>query len=319
MSTSSSFARREFLVLAAALSATRLIAGDDKKPDDSAKAQSDADKKSKEPVPLNKSGTVSLDVDGKRLLLKTKVCLREGVLEMFCCLKQTKEHESILAIDSEAYVIHTGLLALGAKTGSPVKFQPEFSPATGTRIRIFCQWTDKEGKLHRESADRWIRNSSRRFFVELFEEKPEGLMLPEDSDLKWDEKNKELYWFGHMSDKRRDEFLALSKNAKYQKAIKKFYELTQPKPLDIPWVFTGSGFYTDETTGTKSYLAESGDVICVANFPSAMIDLSARSSADGENNLLFEAWADHIPPVGTEVLLELVPELDDKPAKKPPK
>lgn len=95
-------------------------------------------KKSKEPVPLNKSGTVLLDVDGKRLLLKTKVCLREGVLEMFCCLKQTKEHESILSIDSEAYVIHTGLLALGAKPGSPVKIQPEYAPPKGLGFASFA-------------------------------------------------------------------------------------------------------------------------------------------------------------------------------------
>lgn len=277
--------------------------------------------KSKEPVPLNKQGTVLLDATGKRLLLKTKVCLREGVLEMFLCLKQTKEHESILSIETEAYVIHTGLLALGAKSGSPVKFQPEYTPPKGTRIRIFMQWTDKEGKPHREPAEKWVRNSSRRFFVELFDEKPEGFVVQEGSDLKWDEANKELYWYGYMSEKQRDEYLALSKNEKYRKAIKKFFDLTQPKALDAPWVFTGSGFYQDENTKTKSYLAEGGDVICVANFPSAMIDIATKSSADGEANLMWEAWTDRIPPAGTEVLLELVPDFeekrdDKKPAKK---
>lgn len=274
-------------------------------------------KKSKEPVPLNKQGTVLLDVDGKRLLLKTKVCLREGVLEMFCCLKQTKEHESILSIDTEAFVVHTGLLALGAKTGSPVKFQPEYSPPKGTRVRIFCQWTDKNGKPHREPAEKWVRNSSRRFFVELFDEKPAGLELKEDSELKWDEKNKELYWFGHMTEKQRDTFLAMSKDAKYRKAIQKFFDRTQPRQLDAPWVFAGSGFFVDEANGTKSYLAEGGDLICVANFASAMLDLAVESTATGESNLMWEAWSDRIPPVGTEVLLELVPELDEKPATKP--
>ncbi len=305
------FGRREFLSVVAAASTTA-IAGD--RFGLAADPAKDT-KKSKEPVPLNKSGTVLLDVDGKRLLLKTKVCLREGVLEMFCCLKQTKEHESILSIDSEAYVIHTGLLALGAKPGSPVKFQPEYSPPKGTRIRLFCQWTDKDGKPHREPAEKWIRNSSKRFFVELFDEKPVGLELKEDSELKWDEKNKELYWFGHMSEKQRDSFLALSKDAKYRKAIQKFFVRTQPHELADPWVFAGSGFFVDEANGTKSYLAEGGDLICVANFASAMLDLAVPSSATGESNLIWEAWADRIPPVGTEVLLELVPELDPKPVK----
>ena len=201
------FARREFLSALVAVSGAAIVSD---RLGIAAEPAKDS-KKSKEPVSLNKQGTVLLDVEGKRLLLKTKVCLREGVLEMFCCLKQTKEHESILSLDSEAYVVHTGLLALGAKTGSPVKFQPEYSPAKGTRIRIFCQWTDKDGKPHREPAEKWVRNSSKRFFVELFDDKPVGLNLKEDSELKWDEKNKELYWFGHMSEKQRDSFLAMSK------------------------------------------------------------------------------------------------------------
>lgn len=272
--------------------------------------------KSKEPVPLNKQQTVLLDLPGKRLLLKAKVCLRDGLLEMLCCLKQTKEHESILSIESEAYVIHTGLLALGAKPGAPVKFQPEYSPPTGTRLRIFLQWTDANGKQHREPAERWIRNSSRRFFVELFDAKPEGLVVQEGWDLKWDEQHKELYWYGHMTPKQRDQFLALSKNDKYQKAIKKFFDQTQPQQLNAPWVFTGSGFYQDEGSKTKSYLAEGGDLICVANFPSAMIDIAIKSSAEGESNLLWETWTDRIPPVGTEVLIELLPDLEEKPTPK---
>ena len=306
------FGRREFLSVVAAASTAAFVSDRLGFAADPAKDS----KKSKEPVPLNKQGTVLLDVDGKRVLLKTKVCLREGVLEMFCCLKQTKEHESILSIDSEAYVIHTGLLALGAKTGSPVKFQPEYTPPKGTRIRIFCQWTDKDGKKHREPAEKWVRNSSRRFLVEVFDEKPAGLDLKEGSELKWDEKNNELYWYGHMSEKQRDSFLAMSKDAKYRKAIQRFFVRTQPHELDAPWVFAGSGFFVDESNGTKSYLAEGGDLICVANFASAVLDLAIQSSATGESNLMWEAWTDRIPPVGTEVLLELVPEFEEKPADK---
>ena len=315
VSIESDFGRREFLSALVVVSGAAFVGNHSGFAADPAKGT----KTSKEPVPLNKQGTVLLDVDGKRLLLKTKVCLREGLLEMFCCLKQTKEHESILSIDSEAYTVHTGLLALAAKPGSPAKFQPEFSPATGTRIRIFCQWTDKAGKSHREPAEKWVRNSSRRFLAEQFDDKPVGLELKEDSELKWDEKNKELYWFGHMTEKQRDSFLAMSKDAKYHKAIQKFFDRTQPRQLDAPWVFTGSGFYVDEASGTKSYLAEGGDVICVANFASAMVDLAVKSSASGESNLMWESWADRIPPVGTEVLLELVPEQEEKPAETPTK
>src|SRR5262249_4673517 len=47
-------------------------------------------------VPLVKTGAVVLDPKAKKVLLKTKVVLREGVLEMLVCKKQTKEHEAIL-------------------------------------------------------------------------------------------------------------------------------------------------------------------------------------------------------------------------------
>ncbi len=84
------------------------------------------------------------------------------------------------------------------------------------------------------------------------------------------------------------------------------------KPLEYPWVFGGSGFYRDEETGRMHYLAEGGDLICVSNFPSAMLDLPIRSS-DVNNSLLYEAFTDRIPPRGTEVALVLTP----KPWKKP--
>jgi len=105
-------------------------------------------------VSLDPKGIVRLDRDGKRLLIKTRVVLREGMLEMLCCPAQTKEHESILAVDAKAYIIHAGLLALGAKPGGPVQYRPEFKPPTGQQIDIFLQWTDATGKPHRVRAHR---------------------------------------------------------------------------------------------------------------------------------------------------------------------
>src|SRR5262245_7733210 len=50
------------------------------------------------------------DTQGKRLILKTRVVLREGALEHLLCLKGTKEHEAILAADADPRQIHAGLL-----------------------------------------------------------------------------------------------------------------------------------------------------------------------------------------------------------------
>ena len=275
-------------------------------------------------TPLNKSETVLFDAKGKKLLLKSEVVLREGMLELLVCLKQTKEHESILSVNTQAQIVHAGLIALGAKPGTHVRWQPEFQAPTGQPIEIFFTWTDKDGKLHRDPAQSWVRHATRRYYVEKLVKLPASLKLPPDSDLKWDPKHEELLWYGHMTEAQRDESLKLSKDAAFQRAIESFFKQSQIRQMDANWVFAGSYFYTDEKTGEKTYQAESGDLICVANFATATLDLSATSSATNDD-LMFEAFTDRIPPVGTSVTIELVPvfkqEKDTKaqPANGPPK
>ncbi len=268
-------------------------------------SKSKAKKAANDLVPLNKQKTVLLDLEGKRLLLMTKVCLQEGVLEMLCCKTQTKEHESILAIDSQATAIHAGLLAIGAKVGSPVRYTPKYQPPRGQKLDIYLQWKDQQGKLHREPAQNWVRTATNRYFSAKLDQLPEGFIIDKKSELRYDAKYKELIWFGQMSVKIRDDFLSKSKEKQFQAAINKFYDESQPHIMKAGWIFTGSGFSKDEVTGKKYYHAESGDLICVANFPTAIVDINIPSSSQGEGNLLFEANQKKIPPRGTPVTIEL--------------
>jgi hypothetical protein len=71
-------------------------------------------------------------------------------------------------------------------------------------------------------------------------------------------------------------------------------------------VFAGSGFRVNESTGEKRYLGEEGNLICVSNFPDAVLDIPVESSS-ANAALLFEAFTDRIPPVGTPVTIVLVP------------
>jgi hypothetical protein len=270
------------------------------------KEQPAAEKGGEAPVPLNKNATVLLDKKGNRVLLKTHVVLRQGALEMLCCLKQTKEHESILSLDAKAYVIHTALLALDAKPGKPVSFDTEYHPPTGQKIDIFLNWTDKSGKAHRIPARNWVRQAINRFRMAKMDRLPEGIKLPKNSELRYDNKLKELSWYGPMSVQQKVEFLALSKDKAFQAVIESFFEQSQPREMDADWVFAGSGIYKDEETGKEHYLAEDGDLICVANFGGAMIDVAANSSAEN-SDLNFEAYTDRIPPKETPVTVELIP------------
>ena len=85
-----------------------------------------------------------------------------------------------------------------------------------------------------------------------------------------------------MSDTQRDEMLKLSKDTQFQKAIKAIHAQTQIRQLDAKWVFAGSGFTT------------------------ATLDLAIESSATNDT-LMFEAFTERMPPVGSAVTMELVP------------
>ncbi len=186
------------------------------------------------------------DVKHKWVIIDAEVVLREGPpLEMFACLKHTKEHESILAVNTKALMVHAALMAIGAKPGTPVEFAPKYKAATGPEIEIRLLWTDAKGKRHKDRAQDWIRNSITR------------------------------------------------------------------KAMTHPFVFAGSSMWRDPATGKQHYTAEGGDLICVSNFPSATIDLPVESSQSNEG-LLFEAFTDHIPPIGTKVRMVLIPKLKAK-------
>ncbi len=87
------------------------------------------------------------------------------------------------------------------------------------------------------------------------------------------------------------------------------------KELDYDWVFAGSLLIGNplDKNAPKRYLANDGDVICVANFEGAMLDLPIKS-ADTDADRVYDAWTERIPPLGTKVRVILEPILD--PAKK---
>ena len=268
------------------------------------------------PVPLNQKGTVLLDKTNRRLLLKGEVCLREGVLEMFLCGKQTKEHESIVSLDAKAAVIHAGLLALGAKPGKPVQFQPEFVAPQGPKLDIFVSWKDASGKLQRQRAQKWVRKLTFRYFEEPLAAVPAGVKIDNsvDDGLRYDRMNQLLLFYGTMSSQKRDEFLEMSDVPEYQQAIRKMFQDSQPREIKAEFVFAGSGF-SKLDDGSVYYQAEGGSYICVANFADSMIDVDIQSSASDAVGRSFEPYTERIPPVGTPVTVELVLPAVDKAAE----
>lgn len=189
----------------------------------------------------------------RQVILRARVCLRDGFLEHLLCLDRTKEHESVLATEAAPRMIHAGLILAAGEPGHGVRFRPEFVPPAGPPISIEAEWL-QDGKTRRIDARKLVK------------------------------------------------------------------EQKSGKPLESRWVFAGSDTFQDPDTKKVIYAADSGDLITVANFPSAILDVPLVSSnSDAERG--YVAFTDNIPPMGTRVTLFLrkVDPAADKAASAPPK
>jgi len=197
-------------------------------------------------VEVGKNVYLEIQGEKRRVLVQASICLRRGMLEQLMTRKRTKEHEAILAADVDARNIHTALTLAKAEAGKPVQFQPKLQVPSGTTIKIYLQYKEKDKDVV-VPAQQWIRNF----------------------------KTKKL--------------------------------------LEYDWVFAGSVLIPDPLDKTKKpfYGANDGDVICVSNFDTAMLDLPINSSKDNDD-LQFEAYTDRIPPLETPVLVILEPVLKGK-------
>ena len=199
------------------------------------------------------------------LVLVGEVCQQDVPLELFACSGRSKAHESVVWVSVAPYVVHAGLLALGAEAGSPVQFDPEFRPPTGSLIEITVRW-EEDGVRREVRAQDWVQDISGmyRMFEAVVANQFEDELHPHDQ---WDA------W----------------------------------RSMDYPWVFAGSQFARDERTGREIYLADlDGELICVANFATAVLDVPIESSA-ANAALMFRCFAERIPPIGTPVTLILRP------------
>jgi hypothetical protein len=76
--------------------------------------------------------------------------------------------------------------------------------------------------------------------------------------------------------------------------------------LQEDWVFGGSGFWKDPRNNREYYSADGGDMICVSNFATAMMDIPIASSAEA-SQLMYTPFTDRIPERGLPVRVVLVP------------
>jgi hypothetical protein len=107
---------------------------------------------------LSSQYDVWVDPTEKAVIIDGQISLREGMLEMFACTKNTKEHESVVSANTKAYIVHAALLSLGAEAGQTAQWVPEYKPPTGTEIEITVFWLDEHGQEQTARAQEWVKD-----------------------------------------------------------------------------------------------------------------------------------------------------------------
>jgi len=122
-----------------------------------------AEPKAPATMPARRVSPIALDLKKRTVSFSAEVCQREVMLEFMICRTGTKEHESILRSDVLPSHIHAGLLAMGLTRGKPARWSTgrdgisRFGPPQGPALDITLQWTDKDGKKHKDIAGNWLK------------------------------------------------------------------------------------------------------------------------------------------------------------------
>lgn len=194
---------------------------------------------------------VWLDTKEKQVIVGGRISVHDGMLEMFACPIDTKDHEAIISTISNAETIHIGLLAIGAMRGVPSYWTEETGLVTaiGPVCNISVSWPS-EGETKSVDARTFIRDAQ------------------------------------------------------------------TGKALEHEWVFCGSRIWINpKDARQREYQADFGDLICVSNFPSAMIDLNVESSSSDADRV-YVANPETVPSPGHPVLISIKPDLSTNPSEE---
>jgi hypothetical protein len=144
------------------------------------------------PLPVDKAGNatreiglpgIKLNLEERSIDVNATVCLHEGLLELVACVKDSKEHESIVVLNARPIHIHTALLLLRAKPGTPAMQQvlDEEStrwipvPPAGDPIEVSLVFPDAKGKLGEHPISKFVSPAQMNGFDEVaIKEKPKA-------------------------------------------------------------------------------------------------------------------------------------------------
>jgi hypothetical protein len=118
------------------------------------------------PVILNPYPGITVRPRDNVVEIAAASCLDAGWLEQIACAPQSREHESLLVVETTPSLVHAALLLAGFEAGAPGHWTYEngdyaFVAPTGSPLRINVQWTDAEGAQKTTPITAWIRDRDR--------------------------------------------------------------------------------------------------------------------------------------------------------------
>lgn len=124
---------------------------------------------------------ITIRADEGHVDVEARVALTDGTLELVACTKDTKEHESIVAVEAKPMHVHTALLLIGARPGNPAMRKPVGEdgnrwidlPPRGGEVEVSLVFENAEG----ESVERPIAD-----FIKAVEEDAYGAPRAADGE-----------------------------------------------------------------------------------------------------------------------------------------
>jgi hypothetical protein len=105
---------------------------------------------------------ITIDMENRCVDVEAVITLTDGFLELIACIKDTKEHESLIMVEAKPRHIHAALLLIGAKAGNPAERKPLDEqgsrwidiPPRGQPMKVTLVYTKEGG----EKVERPIRD-----------------------------------------------------------------------------------------------------------------------------------------------------------------
>jgi len=222
-------------------------------------------------VRLSPVGGLWIDPAAKEVIVAAKVVLTEGPIELFACPAKTKEYESILAVDPlEARLDPPTIDAMASLLGGDPK---SFKKRVGARL-------GPAELIHTALVLVGLAPGQPVAFVPDYRPATGSAVRV------------------------RVRFRAADGTVETSDARDWIRDIRTGGAMEAGWVFAGSGFSHNPTTGEDRYDADAGDLICVSNFQTAMLDLPVPSAQSNEA-LVFEIMPGRVPAKGTPVEIVL--------------